>query len=46
VLWQISGLSGSVRRALAHAGLGPAFKGAHLLRHYAPFRTMSSDQPI
>jgi hypothetical protein len=29
-----------VRRALDRAGLHPAFKGAHVMRHYATFRTM------
>ncbi|MGH9163339.1 MAG: tyrosine-type recombinase/integrase, partial [Vicinamibacteraceae bacterium] len=32
-----------VRRALRRAGLNPAFKGAHLLRHYPASRTIPSD---
>ena len=38
-----STLTTIVRRALDRADLHPPFKGAHLLRHYVPFLTMSGN---
>jgi integrase len=38
-----SAVTAVVRRAFARADLGVAFQGAHVLRHYVPSLTMSSD---